>query len=141
MVVNDRAVELLRLTRPWVQLISVLCALGSVFMILGGLGMMGLSAIVDRTTAAPRLPVAIIAAFYLPLGGLYIYPTIKLWSYGSAISTLLQDRSMASMEAALEHQKSFWKYCGIAALVMIGGYILMFVGMMVFGVASALAHH
>ena len=138
MVVNERAIDLLRQTRPWVMFLSVLMFLSSGLMVVVGFGMIAMSMVVTKT-ATPLGPW--LGLFYLPIGAFYVYPAIKLWSYASAIANLGTSRATNDLEAALEQQKSFWKFCGIAVIVMFVLYIFMFIGMMVFGFASAVGKH
>jgi hypothetical protein len=75
---------------------------------------------------------------YIPLSALYIYPGLKLTKFGGAIGRLMQSRATPDLDAALEQQKSFWKFAGITTIVMIVLYILLFIGMMAVGVGSAM---
>jgi hypothetical protein len=122
--VSDAAVEMLRQTRPWAMLFSVLSFLGSGFMLLASLGMM-----VFGATSGAGLRSVAFGLFYVPFAGLYVYPGVKLWAYGSSIARLVATRSQADLESALGQQKSFWKYSGIAAVVMI---VVYFFGMVAF---------
>jgi membrane protein YqaA with SNARE-associated domain len=133
--VTELAVDLMRQTRPWVMFLSILSFLGSAFMLLAGLLMVGVGLMASGPEKAIQ---AGVGAFYLPLAAVYVYPGIKMWMYGSAIGRLLTSRAPADLEAALKQQKSFWKFCGIAAIVMIGLYILIFIGAMIFGVAMGM---
>jgi hypothetical protein len=119
--VSEHAIELLRQTRPWAMVISVLCFLGSGVMLI-------VSAAVVIGSAVAKSGVAFQSAFglfYVPFAGLYVYPGIKLWAYANAIARLTISRSSVDLVAALRQQKSFWKYFGIAALV---GIVVYFVG-------------
>jgi hypothetical protein len=135
--VSEATVLALRQTRPWVMFLSILAFIGSAFMLLAGLFMMGV-ALLSGTGVAEKGLQALIGAIYLPLAVLYIYPGIKLWTYGSAIGRLMSSGAVADLEAALAQQKSFWKFSGIAAIVMIALYMLFFVAMIVAGVATGL---
>jgi hypothetical protein len=117
--VSDAAVELLRKTRPWVLLLSVLSFVGGGLMIL-----MALGAVAVATLSREAKPAAMLGVFYLPLALLYVYPALKLRSYGAAIARLTSSRAGVDLEDALGHQKSFWKYCGIASVVLIALYAL-----------------
>jgi hypothetical protein len=74
---------------------------------------------------------------YLVLAGVYVMPATKLWNYGSRIDDLLHSRSNADLEAALDAQRGFWSFVGVAFLVMIALYVLFFVGAVAFGALSA----
>jgi len=123
--VSDPAIDILRQTRPWAMMFSVLCFLGSGFMLL-------VSAVVILTgssfgAASKSSYPSAIGLIYLPFASLYIYPGLKLWAYAGAIGRLVVSRSSADLESALLQQKSFWKYSGIAAIAVV---IFYFFGML-----------
>ena len=135
--VTELAVELLRQTKPWVQLVAILTLLFAGFMGLGGLAMIAVSALGPRT-GGPEI--AVFGVVYLPLAALYVYPGVKLWKYGSAIQRLSASRDAVDLEAALREQKSFWKFTGILAIVAGLLYVLVFVGMLTVGLIAGGAH-
>ena len=140
--VTDLTMDMLRQTRPWVIFLSILCFLGCGFALLLSLGMFAIGAAMPAAMAGGKGPPfsgALLGLVYLPFAFLYIYPGIKLWSYGSAIGRLLASRSTGDLEDALRHQKSFWKFSGIAAIVTIALYVLLVVGLVVAGVAAGLS--
>ncbi len=136
--VSDVSVDLLRQTKPWVQLIGVLTLVGAAFMALGGVSMVALSAIAPRGSGPATAALGLV---YLPLAVVYIYPGIKLWKYGASINRLVASRDAADLEVALGEQKSFWKFCGILAIVLVILYVVMFVGMMAVGVIAGASRH
>jgi hypothetical protein len=125
--VSDLSVDLLQKTRPWVMLLSILCFLASGFMMVAGVAMAGMTLV----TAGGGF--GWLGLVYVPFAGLYVYPAIKMWTYSSAIGHLVASRSTADLESALAQQKSFWKFCGIAAIITIVLYIVFFIGMMGYG--------
>jgi hypothetical protein len=133
-VVSEQSIEMLRQTRPWVILIGVLCFLGCGLMVLEGLGAVAMGAMASAA-AKSAIPM-LIGLVYVPMGLLYIYPGIKLIKYAGAIGRLLQTRASADMDAALEQQKSFWKFSGIAAIVVI---VLTIVGAIVAAVVVSVS--
>jgi hypothetical protein len=134
--VSELAVDLLRQTRPWVMFLSILFFIASAFMVIAGLFMVGAGALSGSEGAVPA---AVIGAIYIPFGGLYVYPAIKMWSYGSAIGRLLTSRATVDLEAALLQQKSLWKFSGIASIVMIALYVVGIIVAIAVGVASRMA--
>lgn len=134
--VTELAVDLLRQTRPWVMFLGILCFVASAFMLLGGIAMIGLGAMASEGAEGGMR--AALGIVYLPLAGLYVYPGIKMWMYGTAIGRLMASRATADLEAALLQQKSLWKFSGIAAIVVVVLYLLFFVGAIAFGVAKGL---
>ena len=136
--VSDLAIDHLRKTRPWVMFLSILCFIGCAFMLLAGLMMIGVGLMASAGSGMEKGFQAMIGAVYLPMGALYIYPGIKMWTYGSAIGRLVASRSTSDLEDALGQQKSLWKFAGIAAIVIIALYILGFLGALVWGVAAGM---
>lgn len=130
---SETTMEMLRQTRPWVVFLSVMAFIGAGFMVLGGLASIGLGLAGGREAA----PMAMLGFIYLPMAALYVYPAIKLWAYGGAINRLVASRSVEDLEAALLHQKSFWKYAGITTVVMIVLYVLVIVGGVIAGIVGA----
>ena len=119
--VSELAIELLRQTRPWVLFLSILAFLGSGFMLIAGVAFAG----IGLASGSGGLQGAV-GLMYLPIGLIYVYPAIKMWAYGSAISRLGISRATVDLESALAQQKSLWKFLGIAVIVMIALYIVMF---------------
>jgi hypothetical protein len=68
---------------------------------------------------------------YLALAGGYVYPGVKLWSFGSAIGRLLSSRSTVDLEDALVQQKGYWKVLSIVVIVFVAMGILGFLAMVV----------
>lgn len=133
--VSTTSLEHLRNTKPWVRLISVMLFIGSAFLIIFGLlimvggGFMG-----EQFKGAMGVG---LGAFYLLLALFYIYPSLCLWRYATAIQALLSTRRLVDLEAALGQQKSFWRFVGILTAVLLVIYALIFVIAIVAGAIGA----
>jgi hypothetical protein len=131
-------------TKGWVQFMSILLWIGVGFMILGGIGMMTAGSLMADVIAKtqPNSPMAGkgfmlgMGAMYLLMALFYVYPAIKLWSYGSRIGALKNSLSLSDLNAALHEQRRFWKFTGIVVIVMMCIYMLFIVGI---GVAAGMA--
>jgi len=110
----------LLLTKPWVRLCSVLGFVSTVFIVLAGIGLMAGGAATAGIPYGTGVGVA-----YMLMGLLYFMPSLFLFKYASAIALAQQSGSSTDIAVALGHQKSFWKFAGVVALVMI---VLMFLG-------------
>ncbi|MCL2779706.1 MAG: DUF5362 family protein [Polyangiaceae bacterium] len=131
--------QLLLQTRPWVRFLSVLAFIASAFMLLAGVlglvgGLAGMAAVNAMGHKGVPSGFAFLSLLYIPFAFLAIYPGMKLWAYGSAISRLALSRSPQDLEAAIGHQKSYWKFAGIMAIVVI---ILQVIGIGIAMVAGA----
>lgn len=132
-------------TKGWVQFMSILLWIGVGFMILGGIGMMTAGSFMADVIAKtqPNNPMAGkgfllgVGALYLLMALFYVYPALKLWSYGSRIAKLKNSLSLADLNAALHEQRRFWKFTGIVVIVMMGIYMLFVVGIVAAGAMAA----
>jgi hypothetical protein len=74
---------------------------------------------------------AVVPVFVLLL--LYIPPAVFLWQYAGRIRRLQDGGGLPALEEALTSQKSFWKYVGILAAVVLCLYAVAFLGAGLFG--------
>ena len=131
---SPRVIQALAGTKPWVRFCSVIGFILTGFMFLGALGMLVVGGMAELGGAAAFG----VAAFYVILGVLYLYASIKLWSYGSHIRRLMMSQSIWDLEAALEAQRSFWKFVGIMILIALVLYAGFFALAVVGGFAGAM---
>ncbi len=132
--VSDTAVDLLRQTRPWVVLLSIFLLLASALIVVLAVLVVAASAFMPGTAGTP----VALGLIYLPIGLVYVYPGLKLLGYGSAIARLTQSRAVSDLESALAQQKSFWKFCGVASIVVIAIYAVGLVVLIAVGAAKAI---
>ena len=112
-------------TRPWVRFMSVVTFAGAGLMVLVGLVMLvvGLFSGLGGTNSGGLGPLGgaigggILALLYLALACVYVAPGLCLWRYADAIQRLKADSTTSGLEDALKHQKSFWRFVGIATAV------------------------
>ena len=111
-VATDAMLAALAATRPWVHLVSVLLFIGA------GLGMLAALISMLAVGHAPGGPPAVLVGGVQVLACLlYLVPARYLYSYAGALGSFLQGGAVAELEAALDHQKSFWKFVGILTLI------------------------
>lgn len=113
-VATDAMLAALAGTRPWVRLVSVLLYIGA------GLGL--LAALISMLAVGhiPGGPPAMLLGAAQVFGCLlYLVPAWYLSRYAGALGAFLQGGGAADLEAALGHQKSFWKFVGILTLIML----------------------
>jgi hypothetical protein len=121
-VVTARVLSALRQTQPWVRFLSVLGFVCSTLMVLiGSIGFVAMTTVGDRADTSTRF----LFLVYLPMGVLYFVPSLFLFRYASRIKALRTTRNVRQLEDALEAQKSFWKFVGILAIIVITLYLLL----------------
>ncbi len=139
--VPSEAITQLQRTKPWVRFFGVMMWIGSMLMLLGGAAFLLLALIGLTSPAATGMPKEMMvgmAGGYIVVGFLYIYPTIKIWGYGTAIGRLVSSRSADDLVKALDMQRSFWKFVGIMMIILFSMYFLMFIAMIALGATGAL---
>jgi len=137
--VDSTVILMLQQTRPWVRLCSVIGFIGTGLILLGAVAMV-ISGVVAGSRSRGGMPFAgvtfLLGALYAVMGLLYLFPSLKLWRYGTAIANLSYSASLDDLIRALDQQRSFWKFVGIMVCVILGIYALMFVGFLLIGVGS-----
>ena len=139
--VPAEAIVQLQRTKPWTRFVGVVIWLATALMMLGGcamlfMAMMGIGS--AETGIAEKGMLAGMAAAYLVVGLIYIYPAVKIWSYGSAIASLMKSRSPEDLVKALDQQRALWKFAGIITIILMVLYGMIIVGAILFGVAGAM---
>jgi hypothetical protein len=113
-VATDAMLAALAATRPWVRLVSVLLFIGA------GLGLVAALVSMLAVGHAPGGPPAVLVGAIQVLACLlYLVPAWYLSRYAGALGSFLQGGAVSELEAALDHQKSFWKFVGILTLISI----------------------
>lgn len=120
--VTDGVLDQLRRTRGWVKFLGILAFIGAGLILLIGLVMISgggalASMAEDSSTAYSVGYMAGMGLYYIVLAFFYIYPGVKLWKYGKRIDQLMQDRASLTLEAALNEQRSLWKYIGVLSII------------------------
>lgn len=144
--VSQGVVRQLAGTKPWVRFMSVLMFLGAGFMLLLAIIMLVAGGAMTATAksggaALPAGMMAGLAVLYAVLAGVYIYPALKLWKYASRIGALVTTGATMDLESALNEQRAFWKFIGIAMIAMFVLYIVVVIAAVGFGAFGAMKSH
>ena len=115
--------------------------IGVAFMLLAVVGMVVMSAIGIANTASTSpfggKEFLLIAVIYAVMAFVYVFPAIKLWKFANLIGSLVSSSSLADLDAALNEQRSFWKFIGIMVIIMISLYVVMIIGAVAFATFAA----
>jgi hypothetical protein len=111
----------LRSTKPWTQFLAILGFVGVGLMVLVGAAVTFFASMVSQQKNGPT---AFLGLFYLVFAALYFMPALYLYKYSSSLGNFLKSNGAGDLECALAHQKSFWKFTGIVALIGIGLSVL-----------------
>jgi type II secretory pathway pseudopilin PulG len=114
--------DALRQTKPWARFLSIVGFVVVALMIAAGIGVAAVGVFMEG--ASRRGLFYVLPVLYIVLGVLYFFPALYLFRYAGAIGDALALPSKSeAVERALRLQKSFWKFMGILAMVMMLFYI------------------
>jgi len=141
----DAQLHLIR-TGPWVRFLSIMMFIGAGFLILTGVslalvGLTGMQSPIGPVAAGalPNGAVFLLGPIYVIMALLiYIVPGIFLFRFASAIKMLKLDPSSLSLEDALKQQKTFWRYLGILAIILLCIFVLIMVAAIFFAIILSL---
>lgn len=129
---SEPVIESLRQTRPWVLFFSIIGFLSLASIIFAFFAVLADAAFFMSKPIEFEAGESVTRGIGLVLlGVLYFIPSLYLWRFARRIRILTQTHQLADLEAALAVQKSFWKFCGIAAslLIAIYAFIGLFAGL------------
>jgi hypothetical protein len=118
-------------TAPWAQLLAVVGFFTVGLMIVVGIG----AGVVGLATG--RAETAILMVIYPLTALVYFFPSLYMLQYAKRSRTFSQGgQSLAELEAALDAQRKFFKFAGIATVVGLALGMLMFVGVVLFSLLA-----
>jgi hypothetical protein len=106
----------LRQTKPWARFLSILGFISISFMVIGGT--INIFVLSGDNSQNSFLQVILLGTLNILMGLLYLFPSLFLFKFSSAIGRLLDGGGSREMEEALSNQKSFWKFIGILTIIM-----------------------
>jgi hypothetical protein len=111
---NAGVILIMRKTHPWVLLLSVVGFInGGILVLLAVASWAGIESGRAGTPPGPAL------LLYPLMGLLWFVPSFYLYKYARRIHTFVAQGHQVQLESALEAQRTFWKFLGIVALVVI----------------------
>ncbi|MFO7570828.1 MAG: DUF5362 family protein [Smithellaceae bacterium] len=122
----------MRSTKPWTMFLAILGFISVGFMVILGVVILFAGSLFPQTDSF-NFP-AFMGLFYLLFAVLYFMPALFIFRYASAIGRFLKSQSEFEMESALASQKSFWKFVGILALIMVVVSIIGIIAAFVAGI-------
>lgn len=127
--------RLLGRTAPWAYLLAIVGFLSVALMIVVGIGAGAVG------LATGRAETAILMVIY-PLSALiYFFPSLYMLQYAKRSRKFAQGgQSLAELEAALDAQRKFFKFAGLATVLAVALGVLMFVGVVLFSALARASH-
>ena len=126
--ITQDVIEMVKGTRPWVRVAGIvamiiggLTVIGALFMMLGMGAMMMAGSGDDAMAGAMGIGMGFV---YLVLSLFYFLPGLFLIRCAGAMDRLERSRDSDSLVAVFRHQRSFWRFVGVATLLMILLFVL-----------------
>lgn len=108
----------LQQTQPWVRLVGIAGLVSAALMLLAGLAG-GAAGLVTGD------PTALVLLLAYPVGAvLYAFPSMHLVRSARSIRDYTATGDGQQLAAALEHQRTVWKFIGILAIVSFGALVV-----------------
>lgn len=123
--------RILQRTQPWVRFMAILgfMTVGLMLIAAAGVGTVGV---------ATENPQMVVVMFVYPLMALaYVFPSYYLLQYANRLRDFTARGEERQLEAALDAQRAFWKFVGILTIAGIVLTLMMFVAVIVAGIAAA----
>jgi hypothetical protein len=112
--VSGSMMDSLRSTRPWARFLAILGFVWCGLMVLLGIGFMIFANLFAHQKSGPPLLFGLV---YILMSLLYFFPARYLFKFSSSLGNFLSGNQATDLESALAHQKSFWKFSGVVALI------------------------
>ena len=123
---------------PWLRFIGILGYIGcGAFVLIGLISSFGLSAVSDGNIFG-GMTAFVLAVVYIPVGVIMFFPAHFVYKFGQKIRNYRFTNSIEDLEAALQNNKSLWKFLGIFSIIQLAIIPLIIIGAIIFGVVSAL---
>ncbi|MEM9721339.1 MAG: DUF5362 family protein [Bacteroidota bacterium] len=119
----------------WSRILAILGFIGVGFMLLAGVFFVFASNFFPTSQEVPMpFPMSFLGIIYFAIAAIYVYPLISLWRFANQTEKGVNKKDSLTLEHGLMNLGTFFRFLGIMSLVIIGIYILSFIGLAIFGV-------
>lgn len=134
LVIDDQVRGFLAEVAKWAKLLSIVGFVGLAFVVLIGVFFGSILASLPGGGSGELLAASGAYSFmYIISAALYAIPLYYLFSFASSTKVALQNDDQVYLRKAFERLKSHYKFLGIMTLVVLGFYLLLFIGALLFG--------
>jgi uncharacterized integral membrane protein len=120
---NDRSQKFLRETCRWAFILAIIG-----FVVSGLLLFIGIFALIffNDVNTQGVIPVYMLSSIYIVIAVIGFFPSVYMYSFSRRMANALREKNTEDLTAAFSKLKSYFKFLGIAALIMIAFYIIAF---------------
>jgi hypothetical protein len=135
MRLNEAAVNYLRESARWSYFLSIIGFIGIAMMVVASvfMGIFLSEFSISEESASPFSGMmGMFSWMYILIAVLYFFPIWYLYNYASKTKNALEAMDSEMLTKGFENLKSHHKFLGIAAIVMMSMYVLIFVSAIIF---------
>jgi hypothetical protein len=142
MILTEEAQLFLYQSGKWARFLGIMGFIGSAFIAIVGIFFGTFMSLVAnlKQQQVQYMPVGfstVVAVFYILIGLLCFYVSLKLYQFGSGINDGIEWRNTEQVTKALGKLKSFFKIKGIILVCILSLYVLIIIGAIFAGIVGA----
>lgn len=138
---TQQAQNFYRETSKWATFLAILGFLGSGFMVIIAFIMFAMGSIIGEgmgnNPMAGMFSGGIFGGVYILFAIINFFPALYMFKFASKAKTALNNNSTTELTESFENLKSYFKFTGIAVIVVIALYIVLIIGAVVVGASAA----
>jgi hypothetical protein len=128
-------------TAKWATFLSIIGFLGSALMILVAIIMFAMGSVIGsgmgNNPMAGMFSGGLLGGFYLVFALINFFPAYYMYKFASKAKAALNNNDTATLTESFENLKSYFKFTGIAVIIVIALYALVIIGAVIVGVSAA----
>lgn len=138
LVFSEEILKNLNTTQKWAKFLAILGFIGVGIMFIAGIVvtlMGGALGFLAEATPSPMV-FGSLGLVYVALAVLYFFPLLYLWRFASNVKNTIVYNAQNFAEKAFFNLMAHYRFVGILMIVLMSLYLLIFVGIIIFSMAS-----
>lgn len=138
LVFSEEILKNLNTTQKWAKFLAILSFIGVGIMFIAGIVvtlMGGALGFLAEATPSPMV-FGSLGLVYVALAVLYFFPLLYLWRFASNVKNTIVYNAQNFAEKAFFNLMAHYRFVGILMIVLMSLYLLIFVGIIIFSMAS-----
>lgn len=123
-------------TGKWSRFLGIFMFIAAIALILLGTVMIALCGKAAETSGIASFTIAIYGLLELAIGIVYVFPALYLTRTGKSIRKAFALQDKAELESGLRNVKSYYKFCGVLAIIGIVFFAAALISGIIIGLAA-----
>ncbi|MGJ7032117.1 DUF5362 family protein [Niabella hirudinis] len=123
--INEQGKVYIGEASKWARFLGIIGLIALSVILIAGVGVLMAGSSMMQASGMP-IPGAALGLIYIVMALLYFFPSFYLYKFGSITRKGVQTENIADLNEGLRYLKSFFRFAGILAIVIIGFYIIAF---------------